>query len=43
MDVVHPDTQETLYPAGTLLDEDAVEVIDRLGIDEIKISYTAYL
>ncbi|ETD66992.1 DNA-directed RNA polymerase subunit beta' [Pelistega indica] len=36
-DVVNPDTQETVIFAGTLLDEDKVELIDKLGIDEVKI------
>src|SRR5688572_8263249 len=36
-DVVNPETQETVYPAGTLLDEDMVEEIERLGIDEVKV------
>ncbi len=36
-DVVNPETQETLYEAGTLLDEDAVEEIERLGIDEVRV------
>jgi DNA-directed RNA polymerase subunit beta' len=36
-DVVNPETQETLYEAGTLLDEDMVEEIERLGIDEVKV------
>jgi DNA-directed RNA polymerase subunit beta' len=36
-DVVNPDTQDTLYEAGTLLDEDKVEEIERLGIDEVKV------
>ncbi len=36
-DVVDPDTQATLYEAGSLLDEDAVEEIERLGIDEVKV------
>ena len=36
-DIVDPDTQETVFEAGTLLDEDAVEVIERLGIDEVKV------
>jgi DNA-directed RNA polymerase subunit beta' len=34
-DVVNPDTQEILYPSGTMLDEDAVDTIERLGIDEV--------
>ncbi len=37
VDIVHPDTQETLIEAGTLLDEDKVELIDRVGIDEVRI------
>jgi len=36
-DIVNPDTQATLYEAGTLLDEDSVEEIERLGIDEVKV------
>ena len=36
-DVINPETQETLYEAGTLLNEDMVEEIERLGIDEVKI------
>ena len=33
-DLLNPDTQDILYPAGTLLDEDAVDAVERLGIDE---------
>ncbi len=36
-DVVNPDNQEILYPAGTLLDEVAVEMIESCGIDEVKV------
>ncbi|NMG33956.1 DNA-directed RNA polymerase subunit beta' [Azoarcus sp. TTM-91] len=36
-DVVNPDTQETAIEAGTLLDEDAVELIESLGVDEVKV------
>ncbi|MBS1188102.1 MAG: DNA-directed polymerase subunit beta [Burkholderiaceae bacterium] len=36
-DVVNPETQATLYEAGSLLNEDMVEEIERLGIDEVKI------
>ena len=36
-DVIHPDTQDVLYAAGTLLDEDCVEEVERLGIDEVKV------
>ncbi len=36
-DAVNPETQETLYVAGTLLGEDEVEQIELLGIDEVKV------
>ena len=36
-DVVNPETQETLIPAGTLLDEHQVELLDEAGVDEVKI------
>ncbi|MFZ5555824.1 MAG: DNA-directed RNA polymerase subunit beta' [Pseudomonadota bacterium] len=37
VDVVNPDTQETLVPAGTLLDEGLVDQIEALGIDEVRV------
>jgi DNA-directed RNA polymerase subunit beta' len=36
-DLQHPETQDMLYAAGSLLDEDAVDTIDNLGIDEVKV------
>jgi len=36
-DVIDPDTQDVLYAAATLFDEDAVERIEQLGIDEVKV------
>jgi len=36
-DLVHPETQETVVPGGTMLDEDLVDLIDSLGIDEVKV------
>jgi len=36
-DLVNPETQETVIDAGTLLDEDAVDLIDHLGIDEVRV------
>src|SRR5213082_151796 len=36
-DVVNPETQATLFHAGTLLGEDEVEEIEGLGIDEVKV------
>ena len=37
LDILHPESQEVVYPAGTLLTEDEVEHIDALGIDEVKV------
>jgi DNA-directed RNA polymerase subunit beta' len=37
VDMLHPETQDVLYPAGMLLDEEAVDTIDNLGIDEVKV------
>ena len=37
IDLVHPETQDVLFAAGTLVDEEAVETIDSLGIDEVKV------
>ncbi|MDD2686138.1 MAG: DNA-directed RNA polymerase subunit beta' [Gallionella sp.] len=36
-DVVSPETAETVYEAGVLLDESAVERIEALGIDEVRV------
>ena len=36
-DVINPETQETVFEAGTLLAEDHVELIEKLGIDEVKV------
>jgi DNA-directed RNA polymerase subunit beta' len=36
-ELMHPETQEPLYPAGTLLNEEEVDMIESLGIDEIKV------
>ena len=36
-DVVNPETQETAIEAGSLLDEDAVELIESLGVDEVRV------
>jgi len=36
-DVLNPDTQDVLYAAGYLLDEDAVDTIETLGIDEVRV------
>jgi len=36
-DIVNPESQATLFEAGTLLGEDEVEAIEALGIDEVKV------
>ena len=36
-DLVHPDTQETLIEAGTMLDEDMVDQIESVGLDEVRV------
>ena len=36
-DVINPETQDALIKAGTMLDEDAVDLIDSLGIDEVRV------
>ncbi|MGO3857944.1 MAG: DNA-directed RNA polymerase subunit beta' [Neisseriaceae bacterium] len=37
VDVVEPSTGETIVEAGTLMDEASVDIIDRAGLDEVKI------
>jgi DNA-directed RNA polymerase subunit beta' len=37
LDIVDPDTQETAISAGTLLDEEMVDYIDKIGVDEVKV------
>ncbi|MDR3352941.1 MAG: DNA-directed RNA polymerase subunit beta' [Zoogloeaceae bacterium] len=36
-DIVDPEGGETVIFAGTLLDEDKVELVEKLGIDEVKV------
>lgn len=36
-DVINPDSQEVIYKAGFLLDEDAVDLIESYGIDEVRV------
>jgi DNA-directed RNA polymerase subunit beta' len=37
IDLINPETQETLYTAGSLVDEEAIDTIDNVGIDEVKV------
>jgi len=36
-ELLNPETQDVLYPAGTLLNEDEVEAIETLGVDEVRV------
>ena len=36
-EVLNPETQDVLYPAGTLLSEEEVERIEELGVDEVRV------
>ncbi len=37
IDAVHPQTNETVVPAGTLVDEHWVDVMDEMGVDQVKV------
>jgi DNA-directed RNA polymerase subunit beta' len=37
IDVLHPETQEVLVPAGNMLDEDALDVLEAAGVDEVRV------
>jgi DNA-directed RNA polymerase subunit beta' len=37
VDVINPENSQAMYVANTLLDEDAVEAIEAVGIDEVKV------
>ena len=37
LDILDPESQDVLYPAGTLLHEEAVETIEAKGIDEVRV------
>ena len=36
-DVVNPETEETLIEAGTLINEDLCDLVEKLGVDEVKV------
>ncbi|MGL4768464.1 MAG: DNA-directed RNA polymerase subunit beta' [Formosimonas sp.] len=36
-DIINPETQETVIEAGRLLNEDDVELLTKLGVDEVKV------
>ncbi|TAL21230.1 MAG: DNA-directed RNA polymerase subunit beta' [Aquabacterium sp.] len=37
IDVLHPETQQTLTQAGQMLDEDVIDVLEAAGVDEVKV------
>jgi len=37
VDLINPETQDTLFTAGSLVDEEAIDTIDNVGIDEVKV------
>ena len=37
IEVMHPETQEMLLGAGTMLDEDALDILEAAGADEVKV------
>jgi DNA-directed RNA polymerase subunit beta' len=36
-DIMHPETQSVLVPAGQMLDEDAIDELEAYGVDEVKV------
>ena len=37
IEVMHPETQNALLPAGAMLDEDALDALEAAGVDEVKV------
>ena len=37
VEIPHPETQEMMMPAGTMLDEDALDILEAAGVDEVKV------
>jgi len=37
IDVIHPETQASVLPAGSMLDEDTLDMLEAAGVDEIKV------
>ncbi len=37
VDVVHPENQETLIRGGMMLDEEAMDILEAAGVDEVKV------
>jgi DNA-directed RNA polymerase subunit beta' len=37
VEVLHPETQAVMLPAGTMIDEDAIEALEAASVDEVKV------
>ncbi|MEY8688835.1 MAG: DNA-directed RNA polymerase subunit beta' [Leptothrix sp. (in: b-proteobacteria)] len=37
VEIQHPENQQVLLPAGTMLDEDALDILEAAGVDEVKV------
>jgi DNA-directed RNA polymerase subunit beta' len=37
IEVLHPETQEVLFPSGVVLDEDMLDELEAAGVDEVKV------
>ncbi|HEX7383889.1 MAG TPA: DNA-directed RNA polymerase subunit beta', partial [Burkholderiaceae bacterium] len=37
IEVLHPETQEVLLPAGEMLDEESLDLLENAGVDEVKV------
>ena len=37
VEVLHPESQEVMVPAGEMLDEDTIDVLEAAGVDEVKV------
>jgi DNA-directed RNA polymerase subunit beta' len=37
IEVMHPETQDVLIPAGQMLDEDTLDLLEQAGVDEVKV------
>ena len=36
-DILHPENRSVLVPAGEMLDEDAIDILEQFGVDEVKV------
>ena len=43
VEVLHPESQEVMVPAGEMLDEDTIDMLEAAGVDEVKVRTRADL